>query len=235
MYDSWGWKILLAIRDLIRDNVKSIIGDMKVNEMIYNGKWRWPEEWYVRFPMITNIAVPVLVDEIADRIIWRDRNGKDMKFSVHTAYNDMTDQHPVVTWWKLIWFSQYVTCASRTLKILITSSSNVPSQKAYGLRSIVRRTAFAACIYSIWQERNGRIFRDERRNCDDVFKSIVDKVRHRLLGLTVKDSLAVRDTESKWGNSCKEEWSLVHQGEDLKVLASLRAIQISSTSGLSDS
>nr|GEZ23293.1 RNA-directed DNA polymerase, eukaryota, reverse transcriptase zinc-binding domain protein [Tanacetum cinerariifolium]GEZ74750.1 RNA-directed DNA polymerase, eukaryota, reverse transcriptase zinc-binding domain protein [Tanacetum cinerariifolium] len=147
--DIWGWKNLLTIRDLIRDNVKSII---------------------------------VLVEEIADRNIWRDRNGQDMKFSVHTAYNDMTDQHPV---------------------ILITSSSSVLSQKIYELRSIVRRIAFAACIYSIWQERNGRIFRDERKNYDEVFKSIVNKVRHRLLGLTVKDSLAVRDTESKWGISCR--------------------------------
>ncbi|GKB11322.1 hypothetical protein Tco_0845245 [Tanacetum coccineum] len=70
--------------------------------------------------------------------------------------------------------------------------------------SIIRRTDFVACIYSIWQERNGRIFREARRNCDEVFKSIVDKVKHRLLGLTVKDSPAVRNTDSKWGISCRK-------------------------------
>ncbi|GKB53257.1 hypothetical protein Tco_0904010 [Tanacetum coccineum] len=72
------------------------------------------------------------------------------------------------------------------------------------IRSIVRRIAFAACIYSIWQEKNGRIFREVRRNCDEVFKNIMDKVKHRLLGLTVKDSLVVRDIESKWDISCRK-------------------------------
>ncbi|GKC71408.1 RNA-directed DNA polymerase, eukaryota, reverse transcriptase zinc-binding domain protein, partial [Tanacetum coccineum] len=95
----------LSHRDLYDARLK---GDMKVNKMINNGQWKWLEEWYEKFPMITNIAVLVLVDEIADRIIWKDRNGKDMKFSVHTAYNDMIDQHPVVSWWKLIWFSQCI-------------------------------------------------------------------------------------------------------------------------------
>ncbi|GJU84292.1 RNA-directed DNA polymerase, eukaryota, reverse transcriptase zinc-binding domain protein [Tanacetum coccineum] len=235
--DSWGWKNLLIIIDLIRSNVKSIIGngidtsiwfnnwssssqlfqflsyrdlydarlkgDMKVSEMINNGQWRWPEEW--------------------------DRYEKDMKFSVHTAYNDMTNQQPMVAWWKLIClccqnsedikhllfqcsFSKDlwtkvrgiadIRCISFDLMSIMQFLIDVGNSN--NIKSIIRRTAFAACIYSIWQERNGRIFRKVRRSCDEVFKSTVDKLKHRLLGLTIKDSPAVRDTESKWGISCRK-------------------------------
>ncbi|GKF47713.1 reverse transcriptase zinc-binding domain-containing protein, partial [Tanacetum coccineum] len=81
---------------------------MSVNEMIHNGQWRWPEEWYKKFPMITNIDVPVLDDATTDKVVLRDRNGRDMKFSMNTANTDMNIQYPVVSWWKLIWFSQCI-------------------------------------------------------------------------------------------------------------------------------
>ncbi|GJQ94091.1 RNA-directed DNA polymerase, eukaryota, reverse transcriptase zinc-binding domain protein [Tanacetum coccineum] len=269
--DSWGWKNLLTIRDLIMNNVRSIIGngmdtsiwfdnwsssgqlfqflshrdlydarlkgDIKVNEMINNGQWKWQEEWYENFLMITNIVVLVLVDEIADRIIWRDRNGNDIKFSVHTAYNDMTIQHHVVSWWKLIWFLSdaedikhllFLCPFSKDLWAKVRGVADIRCNhfdlmsimqflthagNGNNIRSIVRRIAFA----NIWQEMNGRIFREVKINCDEVFKNIVDKVKHRLLGLTIKDSPAVRDIESKWDISCRKFSSKKLQMSSLSI------------------
>ncbi|GKD26306.1 retrovirus-related pol polyprotein from transposon TNT 1-94 [Tanacetum coccineum] len=46
--------------------------------------------------------------------------------------------------------------------------------------------------------RNGRIFKDTKRSSDEDFKSIVEAVKNRLIGLTVKDSCVVRKMEHKY-------------------------------------
>ncbi|GJX34247.1 RNA-directed DNA polymerase, eukaryota, reverse transcriptase zinc-binding domain protein [Tanacetum coccineum] len=71
------------------------------------------------------------------------------------------------------------------------------------IRSVIKMIAFASSIYHIWQERNGRMFKEVKRNCDEVFKNIMDKAKNKLLGLTVKDSSAVREIKRKWAISCK--------------------------------
>ncbi|GJR32769.1 hypothetical protein Tco_1109001 [Tanacetum coccineum] len=71
------------------------------------------------------------------------------------------------------------------------------------IRSVIRRMAFSACVYNIWQERNGRIFKDAKRSGEEVFKCIVEVIKHKLLGITVKDSKAVKDVEAKWMVSCR--------------------------------
>ncbi|GJZ05007.1 hypothetical protein Tco_0538282 [Tanacetum coccineum] len=55
----------------------------------------------------------------------------------------------------------------------------------------------AANFYNIWAERNRRIFQDEKRSGDEVFKSIIHVVKSKLFGLAVKDSYAVKKMESK--------------------------------------
>ncbi|GJS81749.1 ribonuclease H-like domain-containing protein [Tanacetum coccineum] len=57
---------------------------------------------------------------------------------------------------------------------------------------LVRRLVFAACGYYIWQERNERIFKDERNKSNDVFNVIVENLKCKLLSITVKDSNAMR-------------------------------------------
>ncbi|GKB53018.1 RNA-directed DNA polymerase, eukaryota, reverse transcriptase zinc-binding domain protein, partial [Tanacetum coccineum] len=54
------------------------------------------------------------------------------------------------------------------------------------INSIVRRLCFAASVYLVWQERNSRIFRDEARSAEELFKILIDVVRMRLLSLKVK-------------------------------------------------
>nr|GEX02576.1 hypothetical protein [Tanacetum cinerariifolium] len=46
------------------------------------------------------------------------------------------------------------------------------------------------------------VFKDVIRTSEDVFKSSMEEIRHKLLGLTIKDSKAVRDVEEKWKVSC---------------------------------
>lgn len=46
---------------------------------------------------------------------------------------------------------------------------------------IMRRLCLAASVYIVWQERNNRLFKDEKRNVEDLFKIICETVKSMLL------------------------------------------------------
>ena len=52
--------------------------------------------------------------------------------------------------------------------------------------SVIRRLCLGATIYFLLQERNFRIFKDEDRNWQTIFKIICDNVKTRIMGLRVK-------------------------------------------------
>ncbi|GJT84348.1 NSP-interacting kinase 1-like protein [Tanacetum coccineum] len=134
-----------------------------------------PEEWKDKFLMITSLITPELKVDVRDQLVWSDRNGSNMVFSVRTANTDLNVQSPIVEWWKLIWKA----------KDMAEIKGN-----SFDLMSIIYELINA--------ERNGRIFKDIYRNCDEVFKAIMDVVRNKLIGLKVKDSCAVRQIEGRW-------------------------------------
>nr|GEV68590.1 RNA-directed DNA polymerase, eukaryota, reverse transcriptase zinc-binding domain protein [Tanacetum cinerariifolium] len=69
------------------------------------------------------------------------------------------------------------------------------------IKSVTRRLIFAASVYSIWQERNKRIFKDVMNSSEEVYTQITEIVRNKLLGIKVKNSSAVRIVESRWSIS----------------------------------
>nr|GEW04867.1 RNA-directed DNA polymerase, eukaryota, reverse transcriptase zinc-binding domain protein [Tanacetum cinerariifolium]GEW57729.1 RNA-directed DNA polymerase, eukaryota, reverse transcriptase zinc-binding domain protein [Tanacetum cinerariifolium] len=95
------------------------------------------------------------------------------------------------------------------------------------VRSIIRRIAFAVSGYGVWTEIIGRIFKDSKRSCDEVVKSIIDAIRHKLLGIKVKDTSAVRDVERKWAISCNKihsKKSLTREETENLCLVSIRGL-----------
>ncbi|GKB31638.1 hypothetical protein Tco_0871039 [Tanacetum coccineum] len=73
------------------------------------------------------------------------------------------------------------------------------------IKSIVRRIAFAACLYGIWNERNSRIFKDSKRSYEEVLKSIIEIVKNKLMSFMVKDCTAVRSIEQIWAISMRQD------------------------------
>nr|GEX28713.1 hypothetical protein [Tanacetum cinerariifolium] len=61
--------------------------------------------------------------------------------------------------------------------------------------SILRRLVFGAVVYYIWQERNARVFRKDKRNIEVLFKEIVEFIKMKLMNLKVKDSKEVKRVE----------------------------------------
>ncbi|GKB67711.1 hypothetical protein Tco_0929123 [Tanacetum coccineum] len=239
--DSWGWENLLQIRDLIKNNVRCVIrnvkdaslwsdnwynmgplfqyisqrdlydvrlnGEMRVIDMISNGQWRWTTEWHMKFPMITQLEVLNLNTDTKDNFF--EETGMDRIRTFQWVLADcalwtnskngeimlLTDAVFAETSLDLGDITQYLSNAG--------NGNNI--------KSIIRRLAFVASIYSIWQERNGRIFRDNKRSCDELFKFIVEMIKNKLLGLIVKNSAAVREIEVKWNISCQKINSKSHR------------------------
>ncbi|GKB33065.1 RNA-directed DNA polymerase, eukaryota, reverse transcriptase zinc-binding domain protein [Tanacetum coccineum] len=226
--DSWGWKNLLYIRDLIKDKVKCVIGnggeaslwfdnwsnlgplfqlitqrdlydarlsgDLKVIDMISDGKWKWPTEWDEKSPEITILKVPNLVDNVRDKLCALVEGSLVLTVCC-LCCNDFEDinhlffQCPFAKelWRKICSLADFQE-NSLDLESIIQSLSNL--NNGNNIRSIIRRLLFNASIYNIWKERNGRIFRDNKRSCAEVYKSIEEMIKNKLLGLIFKDSVA---------------------------------------------
>nr|GEU70676.1 hypothetical protein [Tanacetum cinerariifolium] len=137
--------------------------------------------------------------DVEDKIIWKDRNEKSMTFSVSMANTDMNTQNPMYHGGRGI-----ADIKDNNLDLMNIIQALIDARNGNNIKSVTRRLVFAASVYSICQERNGRIFRDVKMSCDDVCIIIVDMVKNKLLGLTVKDSSVVRDIERKWAISCNK-------------------------------
>ncbi|GJW75379.1 hypothetical protein Tco_0134749 [Tanacetum coccineum] len=72
--DSWGWKSLLTIKDLIKSHILYKIGNEEDTYM-------WYDNW----------SVPKITQGDKDKVIWLDNNGIPKKFSMKTVYDDIRD------------------------------------------------------------------------------------------------------------------------------------------------
>ncbi|GJT52416.1 RNA-directed DNA polymerase, eukaryota, reverse transcriptase zinc-binding domain protein [Tanacetum coccineum] len=189
-------------------------GDLRVRDMIVNGQWRWPYEWNEKFPMLKNLVVPSIKNGVNDRIVWHDKFGKDVAFSVSVANRDMNYQDAedldhlmfkcefASEVWNKISVIADMQINSTDMKVLIHHLSEAGNGN--NIQSVIRKMAFAATVYGIWSERNGRVFKEEIRSCDVVVKCITDNMRNKLLGIKVKDSATVREVERIWNISCNK-------------------------------
>ena len=82
--------------------------DCTVGDMIENGRWNWPLEWYEKFPLITSIEDPIVSNDDKDKVVWLSKNGMEVEFSVKGATTDLCSTRPKVYWRKLVWFSQCI-------------------------------------------------------------------------------------------------------------------------------
>ncbi|GJZ98249.1 RNA-directed DNA polymerase, eukaryota, reverse transcriptase zinc-binding domain protein [Tanacetum coccineum] len=64
--------------------------------------------------------------------------------------------------------------------------------------SIARRIILNAAVYYIWQERNNRIFKQEKRDTETMANLIRETAMMKLIGLKVKDSATVNEVERRW-------------------------------------
>nr|GEU58849.1 hypothetical protein [Tanacetum cinerariifolium] len=107
---SWGWHVfplkdLLSNRDIVRSGFSL---DDSVSNLISYGVWRWPLDWLSRFPFLAQLHVPVLLDDMDDVILWRDRDGVLRPFSVACVWDTIRSRADIVNWYNVVWFSHCI-------------------------------------------------------------------------------------------------------------------------------
>ncbi|GKA31750.1 reverse transcriptase zinc-binding domain-containing protein [Tanacetum coccineum] len=66
------------------------------------------------------------------------------------------------------------------------------------INSVIRRLGLAASVYLLWQERNNRLFRGEKRSIDELYEVFVETIRLRLSSLKAKLTKAVTKAQLNW-------------------------------------
>ncbi|GJS99508.1 RNA-directed DNA polymerase, eukaryota, reverse transcriptase zinc-binding domain protein [Tanacetum coccineum] len=144
-----------------------------INDIINEGRWKWPEEWNTKFVELNQIQIPTLNEDIEDTAVWVSENEvwHELQNLLNVRLSDSWNQ-------------------------IISEMEALPLNR--NIWSIVRRITFNAAVYFIWQERNNRIFKNEKRDKETIVKLIKENTVMKLIGLKVKESITVNEVENKW-------------------------------------
>nr|GEU56741.1 reverse transcriptase domain, reverse transcriptase zinc-binding domain protein [Tanacetum cinerariifolium] len=80
----------------------------KVRECIHGGMWSWPNDWLVKYPILSSIPVSVLNDAKLDVLEWRNSDGSFETFSVQRVWETIRPRDNEVPWYDLVWFSSCI-------------------------------------------------------------------------------------------------------------------------------
>nr|GEV83709.1 hypothetical protein [Tanacetum cinerariifolium] len=98
-HDRWSDKLtldfILSRREVYSagfSNIETVCGCINGN------RWRWPNEWFLKYPILSQIHVPNLNNEIEDKLLWRTNNGILKAFSSNQVWKDIRILNGHVQW-----------------------------------------------------------------------------------------------------------------------------------------
>nr|GEV52162.1 hypothetical protein [Tanacetum cinerariifolium] len=90
-----------------------------VRDIIRNGSWLWPHEWTVKYPLLNNISVPILMAGKHDCLEWRDGAGAGQQVSVQVLWNSIRPRDVKDSWFELVWFRNCIPRHAVNLWLII--------------------------------------------------------------------------------------------------------------------
>ncbi|XP_024965156.1 uncharacterized protein LOC112505488, partial [Cynara cardunculus var. scolymus] len=79
-----------------------------VHELLMSLNGVWPNDWCNRFAELGSSPLPLLNISVHDKVLWWENCLSSSDFSVSTAWAMLEGNHPVVPWYKLVWFSGHI-------------------------------------------------------------------------------------------------------------------------------
>ncbi|GJW23077.1 reverse transcriptase domain-containing protein [Tanacetum coccineum] len=184
--DRWGWKNLLTIKDLIKSHILYKIGN---GEIVYDDikdhseevKWGKLADKWGCYDMMT-CGLCMRCEESHDHLFFQYEYSKTLWSMLQTKIDCLIDAH---SWKDIVGILADKPCLNN-------------------IWSIIRRLSLGAAIYFIWQERNFRTFRSQKRDWTFVMQLVFDSVKTRLMGLEVKKSTTVDNADAIWEMRSKQ-------------------------------
>ncbi|XP_022003085.1 uncharacterized protein LOC110900505 [Helianthus annuus] len=96
-------------------NLKNTVADL----IDSNGDWRWPQAWLDLFPVLINVARPVIAQDMEDRFGWKSFDGKIGHFTSWDAWNNLRVRENKVAWVNMVWYGQCIPRHSFHLWLVI--------------------------------------------------------------------------------------------------------------------
>nr|GEX58266.1 hypothetical protein [Tanacetum cinerariifolium] len=87
--DSWIWKNLLEVRDNVRSHMQYKIGNGWKVSMWHATCWKWPIEWFTKYPILSQYTIPILNSVVADRLMWKTKDGSIIDFACGKVWKEM--------------------------------------------------------------------------------------------------------------------------------------------------
>ncbi|GJV25662.1 reverse transcriptase domain-containing protein [Tanacetum coccineum] len=91
----------ISNRDIYREGFTQAT---KLAEVVSNGHFKWPIEWYTKYPLLNSIAAPILILGARDKLEWKDFDGLMKPFSVNIVWNSIRPRSTKVSWYDFVWF-----------------------------------------------------------------------------------------------------------------------------------
>ncbi|GKA24834.1 putative reverse transcriptase domain, reverse transcriptase zinc-binding domain protein, partial [Tanacetum coccineum] len=159
---------MISTRDMYRAGLTPL---SKVKDIIYNGSWNWPVVLIEKYSFLSTCFVPI-VNGSPDAIVCRSNIGDFKHFSVIQVLAGIN------------------ILANDVYSII---DYLLPYAKRRTSRSVIAKLVVAASTYFIWQERNRRLFKNNKRTLNQVIDCIMSSVRLKLMSCKFKRS---RDGET---------------------------------------
>ncbi|GJR54006.1 hypothetical protein Tco_1404527 [Tanacetum coccineum] len=177
--DSWGWKNILRLRDEVRQFIV-------MKDIMEDNICQWLGEWIAKY-LVLNLHQIIQIDQRKDdSTVWRSKNGNERNYVC--KFSEVL--------WNKVMNKIEIPTIIRNWKEIVDDFSDMYCGNS--INSIIRRLSLDACVYLLWQERNYRIFKNERRTVEDLFNSHNETIRMRLMSLKAKQSQAVISVQKRW-------------------------------------
>ncbi|GJS29411.1 hypothetical protein Tco_0490031 [Tanacetum coccineum] len=79
----------------------------KVSEITMLNAWKWPDSWYVKYPLLSTVPAPNFSDAL-DRVYLTNWSNVDVEFSVAEVWEALRPRNSEVKWYHVVWFSHQI-------------------------------------------------------------------------------------------------------------------------------
>ncbi|GJR20098.1 hypothetical protein Tco_0968625 [Tanacetum coccineum] len=189
------WRIISA-RDIHRAGFSMT---SKLSEVSHIDQWVWQHEWYLKYPSLSTIDVPPALMDSLDTLEWRHM-GLSKPFTVTNVWEAIRPRGDDIHWCDVVWNQMKVLAGLSQVSASLNSTVDylIPISKWRSARGIVAKLVFAASSYFIRQERNYRLFKNQKRSPNQLVDCIKNTVLLKLLTCTFKKTRNVMALMHLW-------------------------------------
>ncbi|GKD91081.1 hypothetical protein Tco_1366588 [Tanacetum coccineum] len=135
--------------------------DIVVKDIVVNGVCQWPVQWTGKYPQLT-LQSSIMLDNQCDALVWRSKKEE---------------------FWRIAMTKMGVQLDQMDWNMIVNHIASLYGGNS--IDSVIKRLGLATCVYLICQERNFKIFKDEKRSSKELVEvcGVLNNSLDRLCGV----------------------------------------------------